>query len=97
MPYDAVRPTPSVAITDYTKRKAEEIGVTVRPSHNPKKKIDVIKDGEVVASIGAFGMKDYPHYLKEKGRTYADKRRELYHIRHTKESLGEYLAKWLLW
>jgi len=87
----------SYDITEYTQRKAKQIGVTVRPSHNPKKKIDVIKDGEIVASIGALGMKDYPHYLKEKGRTYADKRRELYHIRHTKDSLGEYLSRFLLW
>ena len=30
-------------IIDYTKRKARELGVEVRPSTNPKKKIDVFQ------------------------------------------------------
>jgi hypothetical protein len=84
-------------ITDYTKKKAKEIGVEVRPSQNPKKKLDVYKDGECVASIGGAGYGDYPTFLASKGKAYADNRRRLYHIRHTKDSLGEYLALWLLW
>lgn len=84
-------------ITDYTKKKAEEIGVIVKPSRNPKKKVDVYKDGECVASIGAIGYGDYPTFLQEKGEEYANKRRMLYHQRHQKDSLGEYLALWLLW
>jgi hypothetical protein len=84
-------------ITDYTKKKAKEIGVEVRPSRNPKKKLDVYKGDELVASIGATGYGDYPTFLQTKGKAYADKRRLLYHKRHTKDSLGEYLALWLLW
>jgi len=84
-------------ITDYTKKKAKEIDVEVKPSHNPKKKIDVFKDGELIASIGAIGYLDYPTYTIEKGKEYADKRRKLYHLRHQQDSLGEYLALWLLW
>ena len=84
-------------ITDYTKKKAEEIGCEVKPSTNPKKKIDVYCDGEKVASVGAVGYSDYPTYIKNKGKAFADKRRELYKNRHTKDSLGEYLALWLLW
>jgi len=84
-------------ITDYTKKKAKEIGVEVRPSQNPKKKLDVYKDDELVASIGAIGYGDYPTFLQTEGKAYADKRRLLYHKRHTKDSLGEYLALWLLW
>jgi len=84
-------------ITDYTKKKAKEIGVEVRPSQNPKKKLDVYKDGELVASIGAVGYGDYSTFLQTEGKEYADKRRSLYHKRHTKDSLGEYLALWLLW
>ena len=87
----------SYQITEYTKNKAREIGVEVKPSHNPKKKIDVFKDGELVGSIGARGMMDFPTYIKEKGQEYADKRRKLYHKRHQQKSLGEYLARWLLW
>jgi len=83
-------------ITEYTKKKAKEIGCEVKPSTNPKKKIDVYCDGEKVASVGAVGYSDYPTYL-QKNKVLADKRRELYHMRHKKDSLGEYLALWLLW
>ena len=84
-------------ITDYTKKKAKEIDVEVKRSKNPKKKLDVYKDGELIASVGAIGYLDYPTYLLEKGKAYADKRRKLYYQRHQKDSLGEYLALWLLW
>jgi len=84
-------------ISDYTKKRAKEIGVEVRPSKNKKKKIDVYKEGQFIHSIGQADAKDYPTYLKEKGTEYANERRRLYHLRHTKDSIGEYLAKWLLW
>ena len=84
-------------ITEYTKNKAKEIGCEVKPSTDKKKKIDVYCDGQKVASVGAVGYSDYPTYIKNKGKDYADKRRKLYHQRHTKDSLGEYLALWLLW
>jgi hypothetical protein len=84
-------------ISDLTKQRAKEIGVEVKPSTNPKKKIDVFSDGEKVASIGGAGYRDYHIYLAEQGKAVADERRRLYHIRHKKKSLGEYLARWLLW
>jgi hypothetical protein len=84
-------------ITDYTKQKAKEIDVEVRPSHDPKKKIDVYSDGILIKSIGARGYSDYPSYIIEKGQKYADNRRRLYYIRHRGDTLGEYLSLWLLW
>ena len=84
-------------ISDFTKRKARELGVEVRQSKNPKKKIDVYKNGKKVGSIGQAGAKDYPTYLKEEGKEVADERRRLYHLRHPKNTLGEALAKFLLW
>jgi len=84
-------------ITDYTRQKARRLGYTVVPSHKPEKKIDVLKDGKVVASIGALGMGDYPTYLKERGREFAEERRRLYHARHQRHGLREYLARELLW
>lgn len=84
-------------ITDYTRKKAKEIGCEVKPSTNPKKKIDVWCDGEKVASIGQKNAKDFPTYVIERGEKYANERRRLYHLRHTKDSLGELLAKFLLW
>ena len=89
------------SITSYTRRKAKKHNVTVVPSVRKGKKIDVIKDGKRVASIGAYGMNDYPTYIKKRGLTYANSRRILYNIRHKKDrtkvnSNGWWAAK-LLW
>ena len=88
-------------ITDYTKNKAKELGVTVKPSKNKKKKIDVYRKSEKLASIGSIDYLDYPNFLKSKGKEYADEKRRLYRIRHTndlkkKDSPG-YFANKLLW
>ena len=84
-------------ITDYTYRKAFLLGVEVKPSTHLKKKIDVFQDGKKIASIGDPSYGDYPTYLKEKGKAFAEERRKLYHLRHTKNTLGEKLARDLLW
>jgi hypothetical protein len=84
-------------ITDYTKRKAKEIGVEVKIASNSKKKLDVYKNGKRIATIGDSNYGDYPTFLKEKGTQYANERRRLYHLRHTKDTLGEQLARILLW
>ena len=88
-------------ITDYTKQKAQKLGVVVTNSSNPKKKIDVFKSGHKIASIGANGYNDYPTFIKSDGKEYADKRRKLYKKRHSKDlniigSNGWYANK-LLW
>ena len=97
-------------ITNYSKRKARELGVIIKPSTRKGKKIDVFKkvkgkDGKMkekkVASIGALGMGDYPTFLKTKGKEYADKRRKAYKSRHAKNlkvvgSAG-YYANRILW
>jgi len=84
-------------ITAYTKAKAKEIGVEVKPSTHKGKKIDVFKNGKKIDSIGAIGYKDYPTYNATEGKTIADERRRLYHLRHTQNTQGEKLAKKLLW
>jgi hypothetical protein len=88
-------------ITDYTKQKARELGVDVVNSKNPKKKIDVLKDGKKIASVGSVGYRDYPTFIKLKGKDFADQRRSLYRKRHSKDinvvgSNGWYANK-LLW
>ena len=88
-------------ITDYTKQKAQELGVVVSNSTNPKKKLDVFKSGKKVASVGAIGYNDYPTFMKLDGKKYADERRKLYKKRHAKDlknvgSNGWYANK-LLW
>jgi hypothetical protein len=94
-------------ITKYSFEQAKKLGVTIKPSNNQEKKIDVFnKRGEKIASIGALGMGDYPTYMRlekegkvEKGT--AVKRRKLYKQRHesdrhTKGTNGFYVDK-ILW
>lgn len=89
-------------ITSYTKARARELNVTVKPSSVKGKKIDVFnKKGEKLASVGYLGMGDYPTFIKKKGKEYADVRRRLYKQRHEKDrhkrgSAGYYADK-LLW
>jgi len=90
----------SYDITERTKRKARLLGVSVKPSSNPEKKIDVFKKGVKVASVGQAGALDYPTYLK-KDKKFAEKRRYLYEVRHEKNrkvvgSPGWYADR-LLW
>ena len=88
-------------ITQYTKNQAKLLGVDVKPSKNKSKKIDVIRNGDVIASVGAIGYADYPTYIKTKGKTYADERRRLYKVRHQKDmkkkNSNGYFAGKLLW
>lgn len=88
-------------ITNYSKQKAKELGVTISLSDVKGKKLDVFKKGKKVASIGALGYGDFPTFLKEKGREYAEKRRKAYKIRHEKDrhKVGTpgYYADQILW
>jgi hypothetical protein len=82
-------------ITEYSKQQAKKLGVELRPSSNPKKKIDVYKGGKKVASIGAMGYSDYPTSGFDKIK------RKLYRLRHDGEqkkigSNGYYAWK-ILW
>jgi hypothetical protein len=89
-------------ITSYTKRQAEKLGVTVKPSTVEGKKIDVFNSkGKKLASVGAIGYGDYPTFIKEKGKDYAESRRHLYKMRHEKDrhkrGTAGYYADKLLW
>jgi len=85
-------------ISQYTKQKARANNLEVKPSVKPFKKIDVFNSGNYITSIGDNRYADYPTYLEVKGKTFADKRKKLYHIRHKKDKgqAGK-LAKLLLW
>ena len=90
-------------IQPYSKEQARKLNVTIKPSTNKKKKIDVYKGDQKVASIGSmdYSKNDYPTYLKTKGKVYADSRRKLYKIRHqndiNKINSPGYFANKLLW
>ena len=88
-------------ITKYTYDQATKLGVDIKHSTNKTKKIDVYKNDKKIASIGAYGMNDFPTFIKKKGIKYAKTRRRLYKKRHEKDrhikwSAG-YLADKLLW
>lgn len=88
-------------ITPYTYKEASKHGVEVKPSTKVGKKIDVFKNGKLIASVGATGYLDYPTFIQEKGKEYADKRRALYKQRHYKDlsvvGSGGWWANALLW
>ena len=46
------------------RKRAAAIGVTIKPSNNKGKKLDVFKNDKKVASIGALGMSDFETYRK---------------------------------
>jgi hypothetical protein len=88
----------SYKITKYSFDKAKELGVTIKPSSNKLKKIDVYKDNKKIATIGDINYDDYPNYIIKKGLEYANERRKLYKIRHKKDkNLNGYYANKILW
>ena len=82
-------------ITKYTLARAKKIGVTVKPSTNWTKKIDIFKQGKKIASVGAAGMNDYPTFMKNQGPTFAKTRRRLYKMRHEKDRHVKWSRGWL--
>lgn len=95
-------------ITPYTKRQAKRLGVQVKQSSNPKKKIDVYKNNEKIASIGDINYGDYPTFLQgkykgkyENSKAYANSRRNAYKLRHEKDrhikGTPSYYSDQLLW
>jgi hypothetical protein len=69
-----------------THKIAREEGVYIFPSENPKYKIDIYDHhGLFMFRVGSASYKDFPTYIEERGKTYADKRRRLYMARHAKE------------
>ena len=73
----------SYRILPYSQEQAKKLRVSIKPSKNPKKKVDVYKGQEKIASIGQMGYTDYPHLL-QKDRSEAEKRRKAYKTRHEK-------------
>jgi hypothetical protein len=87
-------------ISDYSYKQAKKLGVEIKPSTNKKKKIDVFKNNNKVASIGATGYNDFSTYMKQ-NTILANQRRQLYKSRHEKDrhnvgSAGYYADK-ILW
>ncbi|NBW36124.1 MAG: hypothetical protein EBR30_14110 [Cytophagia bacterium] len=90
----------SYKILPQQKTAARKLGVTIKPSTAKGKKIDVYKNGEKVASIGAMGYGDYWTYYQS-DRYLARSKRESYKARHAGEQnkIGSpgYYAWYILW
>ena len=85
-------------ITEYSNRKAKDLGVDIYPSKRKYKKIDVFKNGQYLVSIGDIHYKDYPTFLAQDGLEIADKHRRLYRNRHKNDSgIAGKLAMYILW
>ena len=87
-------------ILPYSYNQAKTLGVTIKPSNYKGNKIDVYKNNKYICSIGSLLMMDYPTYIKEKGKEYAENRRKLYKLRHKKDNIigtRGYYAFNILW
>ena len=88
-------------ITNYSRKQAKKLGVTIKQSTNTKKKIDVFKKGKKVCSVGGMGYDNFPTFVQKKGisLSFAKFRRKLYKKRHSKDrkkGCGFYADK-ILW
>ena len=88
-------------ITNYSRKQAKKLGVTIKHSTNTKKKIDVFKKGKKVCSVGNVNYYNFPTYIQKKGisLSFAKHRRKLYKKRHSKDrkkGCGLYADK-ILW
>ena len=83
------------------KRASKRLGVSIKPSTDSKKKVDVYLGDKKISSIGAIEYSDYATYIKSNGLEYADNRKRLYKIRHekTRKVVGSksYYADQILW
>ena len=88
-------------ITKYSRSKAAKLGVIIKRSKNPTKKLDVFKRGKKIASIGASGYGDYPTFMRKEGKQSANAHRKRYKIRHEKDrhrrGTPGYYADRILW
>ena len=83
------------SITNYTRKRAKQLGVVVKLSSNPVKKIDVFRKSRKIASVGAAGMNDFPTYIRTRGLAYAKTRRRLYKMRHERDRHTKWTNGWL--
>ena len=87
-------------ISKETYEIAKRENLKIKPSSNPKKKIDVMNNENKKFSIGDVLYNDY-HTYKKISKEKADERRRLFHIRNHKYSqiknTPAYYTSLLLW
>ena len=76
------------------KEKARKLDVEVKPAKNPKKKLDVFKDGKKVASIGASAYSDFIQSKDPEMRKRYKQRHERF---RKKKGTPSFYADQILW
>jgi hypothetical protein len=78
-------------IQPYSKLRLDELNkklntnaISIKPSKNKTKKIDIFINNKKIASVGAINMKDFPTHIKESGLEFANKRRTAFYNRFNK-------------
>jgi hypothetical protein len=98
-------------ILEYSYNRAKRLGVEIKPSTNPRKKIDVFRNEELIAQIGGvrpngIAYLDYPTLLMKERKGEVKKysariRQILYKKRHEKDrhkvDTPGYFADQILW
>ena len=102
-------------IKNYTFDRLKELNdklktdkITIKPSKMKNKKISVFINDNKVADIGAVRdngepYMDYPSYIEQNGKAYADERRKLYLARHNDPHIkdgkitNQWYSSWFLW
>ena len=88
---------PKFNSTEYlavAKRKAKKVGVDVRYSKDKNKKLDVLKDGKKITSIGHKSYSDHIQHGDDKRRANYKSRHQKY---RTKVGSRSYYADKILW
>ena len=87
-------------IKQYSYDQANKLNVEIFPSVNPRKKIDVFKNGLFLFSIGDIRYGDFPTFLEIDYDTAVNRRR-LYKLRHAKDlkkiETKAYYSNLILW
>lgn len=89
-------------ITSHTRKQAKRYKVVVKRSKRQGRKIDVFRNGKMVASgLGALGYTDYGTLLSKGKKEEALRRRRAYRKRHAKSATKMGSRGWwsyhLLW
>ena len=91
----------SYKITSRQRSAAKRLGVQIKPSTVKGKKLDIFKNGNKLASIGALGMKDFDLWKKSDGIEKAKARQKAFKSRfqkqRTKVGSPAYYADQILW
>lgn len=85
-------------ISDEQFETARDLHVTICPSTNKRKLMDVYKDGKLFCSVGAINFRYYREYLRDDGATVAQYKKDKMLTRYKNDCKMETLISLrLLW